>query len=149
MKILIIPLLVLLTGCDFIDPTRAAKEDEARLRHLKFQQMCSDAGTQFWKENKSGYEAFFKDEKTSLDYSNHYNQRLNKCLVQVVWHSNIGDSSKYNASVLDAFDKNVIADETVSPSTATEMKKTSLNRDGKSIESTESNLKWFDSLMDE
>jgi len=45
-RMLLMPFILMLTACQFPNWEDPLKEEDARLRHLKLQQLCFDAGTQ-------------------------------------------------------------------------------------------------------
>lgn len=151
LKLILWPLLLILTGCVFHDQT-ATNREETALRHLKLQQLCSEAGRKYWIDNKAGYELFLdKSAKETLDYMTHYNSALNKCLVEVdrsSFKSGSNGWTDYYRTILDAFEGYVVADEyTHSNHSDWSVVERDITRDGKVIHATDANLKWFHSLM--
>jgi hypothetical protein len=124
--------------------------EEARLKQLEFQKICAEAGTQFWKEWKQADAgaARVPGVETVEAYTNHYSYELNKCLVEV--NSTTFNTQKHFTSnseeIYDAYEKAVIGSKTVI-SRRDEPDRTTLMKEGNSIEPQAANLRWFDDLM--
>ena len=79
MSKLVLIALFLTAICTLNGCTTAATATSPSSATLAEQQQCSSAAKAWFKDNYSGYEM----TKLALDYSNHFNRKLNRCLVKV------------------------------------------------------------------
>jgi hypothetical protein len=84
-----------LTGCDADKIARLEKQNQdlqdqlkkqQALASLEFQSKCSRDARTWFHENWRG-----DKDTTLLDFTNHYNKVMNKCLIVVEYHYSIGD----------------------------------------------------------
>src|SRR4051812_3080993 len=96
---IVIAASLLFTGCESIAkpavqgqkaPVEKASSSE-RFEHLKMQKFCSEAGDKFWKELMQSP----RDPKlvyTDQSYTTHYNEAVNKCIVEVSYSTMLGQT---------------------------------------------------------